>query len=134
MSFNKNNKYSTGWQIYPIYSISLHNKDQALLNMIKNYFGGVGFISKHGEKSVYYRVSSIKDLTSVIIPHFDKYPLLTQKCADYILFIEAVEIIVCKEHLMPSGFDRVLAIWGEHQRIRVYLKIKKIITKMLFLS
>ena len=32
-----------------------------------------------------YRVSSLSNL-QVIIEHFDKYPLITQKQADYLLF------------------------------------------------
>jgi len=45
---------------------------------IKSYFG-VGNISKEYKNIVQYRVTSLKDLTNVIIPHFDKYPLITQK-------------------------------------------------------
>jgi hypothetical protein len=36
------------------------------------------------DKSVQYRVGSLKDLNDKIIPHFDKYPLITQKKADFI--------------------------------------------------
>jgi hypothetical protein len=46
--------------------------------MIKVFFGNVGYFAKHGKNSVSYRVTSIKEL-KVIIYHFDKYPLITQK-------------------------------------------------------
>jgi hypothetical protein len=35
----------------------------------------------------------------ILIAHLDKYPLLTQKWADYQLFKQAYEMIVKKEHL-----------------------------------
>jgi len=38
-------------------------------------------------------VNSLKDLIEVIIPFFDKYPLITQKQGDYILFKQAIELI-----------------------------------------
>ena len=57
--------------------ISLHEKDKALLEEIKIYFR-VGDIYKQGAKSIQFIVQSVKDL-QVIINHFDKYPLITQK-------------------------------------------------------
>ena len=57
-----------------------------------------------------YHVNSIKDLTNIIIPHFDKYPLITQKRADFELFKQVVEIMIKKEHLTIEGLHRILAI------------------------
>jgi LAGLIDADG endonuclease len=88
----------------------LHKKDKPLLEMIKVFFGNVGFFTKHGENSVSYRVTSVKDLTTVIVPHFDKYPLITKKLVDYILFKQALEIIARKDHLTYSGLHRLVAI------------------------
>jgi hypothetical protein len=49
--------------------------------LIKASLKGVGQIYNNGNGAYQYRVYSMKDL-SVIIAHFDKYPLLTQKLAD----------------------------------------------------
>lgn len=35
---------------------------------------------------VEFRVSTLKDIINIIIPHFDNYPLITKKSSDYILF------------------------------------------------
>jgi len=43
---------------------------------------------------VYYSVQSARDIAKVIIPHFDKYPLITKKRADYLLFKQAINIIL----------------------------------------
>jgi hypothetical protein len=53
-------------------------------------------------------VTNIKDLTNVIIPHFDKYPLITQKQADYELFRQVVKIMNRKEHLTPDGLQQIV--------------------------
>jgi len=50
-----------------------------LLENIQTFFG-VGKIYKHTQNSYLYKVQSIKDL-QVIIVHFDKYPLISQKRA-----------------------------------------------------
>lgn len=51
----------------------------------------------------------IDDL-KVIIYHFDKYPLRTQKQADYLLFKEVFELMLKKEHLTEDGVGKILAI------------------------
>jgi hypothetical protein len=52
-------------------------------------------------------VQTSKDL-KVIIEHFDKFPLITQKRADFELFKQAVEIMNRKEHLTPGGLQQIV--------------------------
>ena len=89
VSIQKEPKNKTGWTIKSRLSISLHKKDIAILEQIKIYFKGVGNISKEGKNVVQYRVASLRDLINIVIPHFDKYPLITKKKADFILFKQA---------------------------------------------
>ncbi len=100
--------YRTGYQVQAIFKISLDNKDYDLICQIKDYFG-VGSITKHGSSSLQYTVKSLKNL-SVIISHFDKYPLISQKWADYELFKLAVSLLKNKEHLTKEGFNKIISI------------------------
>ena len=56
-----------------------------------------------------YEVQSLKDLL-LIINHFENYPLVTQKLADYILFKQAVELLARKEHLTLNGIRKLVSI------------------------
>jgi len=76
--------YRIGWTVEPSFKISLHHKDRKVLEEIRSYWG-VGTITSQGSKGVQFRVRSIKEL-SVVINHFDKYPLITKKRADFILW------------------------------------------------
>ncbi len=79
------------------------------MESIKLYFGGIGSIGKAGKDSISYTVSSLFDLTKVIIPHFDKYPLITNKKADYELFKRVIEKKNRKEHLRSyEGLQDIL--------------------------
>jgi len=53
-------------------------------------------------------VTKIEDLISVIIPHFNNYPLLTQKYSDYVLWSKVVDLMSTKQHLTTSGFSTIL--------------------------
>src|SRR5438270_13990668 len=78
ISIRKTSKVKTGWSVEPKFVITLHKNDQALLELIQTFFGGVGIVINHRKDSVQYLIQSIKDL-NVIINHFDSYPLITQK-------------------------------------------------------
>jgi hypothetical protein len=57
-----------------------------LLIEIQNYFNGIGYItldSKNGVASL--NVRSKEDIVNYIIPHFNYFPLLTQKRVDFYL-------------------------------------------------
>lgn len=104
----KTTKTHIGWQVEAVFSINLHSRDLPLLQEIQAYFGGVGRISE-GEKNCGYFVSSIGDLTTKIIPHFVKYPLITQKQGDFLLFKSAVEMVNLKKHLTMEGLQRIVS-------------------------
>ena len=46
----------------------------------------------------------------IIISHFDQFPLITEKQADYVLWKSAYDIIQNKEHLSKEGLHKILAI------------------------
>ena len=114
-SIYADSRMSTKWQVKPIFKITLHNKDRKILEALQRTWG-VGKIYKHGTDSIAYRVSSLKNL-KVIINHFEKYPLKTQKLADYLLFKQSVALIEKKQHLTKEGLLELVGIkatlnWG----------------------
>jgi hypothetical protein len=92
----------------PCFIIVLHKKDEILLKELQNFFG-VGRVYKHGQTGIQYQVNSIIEL-QLIIKHFDKYPLLTKKRIDFLLFKDIVSIISQKEHLTPEGIFKLVSI------------------------
>ena len=86
----------------------MHEKDRALLEQIASFFG-VSKVINRGKDAVQYRVSSIKEL-AVIVEHFDKFPLISKKWADYQLFKRAVEIVKRQGHLTKEGLHEIVAI------------------------
>lgn len=94
----------------PSFIITIHSKDLYLLESIQSFFG-VGKIKRNSNRDiVYYTVSAVKELMDVIIPFFEKHPLLTQKRADFELFKMVVKIMSRKEHLKIEGLRKTIAI------------------------
>lgn len=120
-SIYKDCRIKTGWQVKPIFQLNLHKKDLKILEALQKTWG-VGKIYKHGQDSFMYRVSSLKNLR-VITSHFDNYPLITQKLADYLLFKQSIDLIQEKLHLTEKGLLTFVGIksvlnWGLSEKFK----------------
>ena len=104
----KDNKYKLGWRVACRFVISLHKKDLVLLNSLKNFFN-TGSVFLMGKGAAQYRVESLTGL-SIIINHFDRYPLNTKKQADYMLFKLAYNLIINKSHLTEKGLSELVSL------------------------
>lgn len=108
LSIFKDSSKALGWRAQTLFTIELHEKDIALLELIRVFFG-VGKIFSPRSTIKQYKITSVKDL-QVIIDHFNMFPLITKKRVDFELFKAAVSLISCKEHLSKDGFDKLLSI------------------------
>lgn len=107
VSISKDDRCKVGWQVRYSFKIKLHKRDLELLKRIKSYFNEVGIVGVYGDLA-YYHVSSKNEIIKVIIPHFDKYPLITQKQKDFLLFKQIMELVNKDEHLNSEGFNKVI--------------------------
>lgn len=64
--------------------------------------------------AVKYSVDSLKDITNIVIPHFKKYPIITQKAADFILFVQIVELMNKGANRTVEGLQEIINIWRKH--------------------
>lgn len=55
-------------------------------------------------------MKKLEDILYIIIPHFEKYPLITQKHGDFLLFKQVAMIMKKKEHLTKSGIQAIINI------------------------
>jgi len=107
----KNKAYKTGWVVRSFFQIGLNQRDSSLIYQLKDFFGGIGTISLDKKANVLkYSVASLKELSSIVIPHFKKYPLLTQKGADFLFFEQIVEHMNKGAHLTANGLKQIINI------------------------
>jgi len=75
---------------------------------IKKYFGVGGIRFCKSDANYKYEVRSIKDLIEIIIPHFQKHPLLTQKKKDFEIFVDICKMISKSLHLDSSHLTEII--------------------------
>jgi hypothetical protein len=107
VTFNKSRRHKFGWDIRPSFSASQNFNRAEVLTLMKTYFG-CGFIRPdRSDKTLKYEIRSIQELTEKVIPHFEKFPLLSSKQKEFKLFAEICRRMLRKEHLMTEGFRRI---------------------------
>ena len=107
---SRSKSHKTGWRVEPKFQMGLHGRDLTLLLLLQQNLGGVGAIYKNSTLNIVnYTINSKKDLL-VLISHLEKYPLLTQKGADFILFKEVVNLMNNKAHLSIQGLNQIINI------------------------
>ena len=97
----KKPKYKAGWEIQPVFQIKLHVKDFPVILGIQHSLGNIGTVD-NSQSTCNFRVRKLKEIIE-LIKFFDKYPLITRKKGDYLLFKEIVSIIQLKEQLTTEG-------------------------------
>ena len=108
ISIYKDDKSKMKWRVSPYFCIHIHIKDLPLLQNIKETLG-VGIVRSNSKSTAVFRVNSMQEL-KVIINHFEKYPLVSAKYPDYLLFKQCYDLIEQKEHLTEAGFNKILAL------------------------
>jgi len=69
------------------------------------------------ENTVSLHITKFSDIIDIIIPFFEKYPVLGYKSLDFLDFKSVAEIIKTKEHLTEKGFNKIeLIILNMNQR------------------
>lgn len=110
IDIRKRSKLKIGYGVEPCFQIIANIRDKELIENIKEFFHGVGNIKIDNKNRVYYIVKKLDDIINRIIPHFNQFPLLTNKRADFILFYQVIKILQIGDHKTKSGVDKILSI------------------------
>lgn len=99
ISFSKREKLTTGIEVRPSFSIGQKADSVKALENIKNFFdcGSIRYSPRDG--CYKYEIRSISEIIKKIIPHFEKYPLQTQKKNDFDTFARICKDINQNKHL-----------------------------------
>jgi hypothetical protein len=102
----KSSSYKFGWEVQLNFQIKLHVKDYPLLLAIQHSLGGIGTVSSN-QSICAFRVRKFQEVVEVV-KFFDKYPLISRKRGDYLLFKQIVSIMELKEHLTLEGLQKII--------------------------
>ena len=115
VGINKNTTMTIGYQVLPEFRIVQHKKDIKLLHELKKYFN-CGVVRINHDDRFELRIRSIEHINDNVIPHFDKYQLITQKKFDFIKFKKIINLINQNKHITKNGLIQIIDISSKMNR------------------
>jgi hypothetical protein len=110
VSFSRRPKLRIGWETRPSFSVS-QNADRAqVLYAMLSYFGAGHLRRDPANKTLKYEVRDLNDLIDKVVPHFEVYPLLSDKQHDFLLFGRICRMIRKGMHHTSGGLATIVAL------------------------
>ncbi len=111
VSFTKRQRFIVGWETKPSFSVSQNHDRAEVLYQIQSYFGGIGFMRRDmSDKTLKYEVRKLDDLLNKIIPHFERYSLISSKNKDFLLFQKICLLMKDNHHKNLVGLEKIVDI------------------------
>ena len=110
-----------GWEARPSFSVCQKQGKGNVLKLIRDYFGCGSIRPSSTDGTDHYETRSVHDLIAKIIPHFERYPMLSTKQQDFERFKEICGIVATGAHLRVSGLRQIL----QHTLLMTYLSPKR---------
>jgi hypothetical protein len=109
------------YDVLPQYRVFQHKRDLIVLKRIILTLGCGILIKPTKDRNVYnLTIASKKDILTIVIPFFEKYPFYGAKWLDFKCFCEGMEIIKNKNHLKQEGLDKIKELASNMNRQRKF--------------
>lgn len=108
ISFSRREKMSTGWEVKPSFSVSQNEERAQVLKLIQEYFNCGSIRRDYGDKTLKFETRNLQNLVTKVIPHFCKFPLLSDKQKDFEIFSKVCNLVAQKKHLNSEGLKVIV--------------------------
>jgi len=110
ISFSKREKFLVGWETKPSFSVS-QNEDRAQTLFLIQKILKCGFMRRDfSDKTLKYEVRSLEDLIKKVIPHFEKFPMVSNKQKDFKLFKQVCFLMQRNMHRKKNGLNKIMSL------------------------
>ena len=108
LTFNRSKRHAFSWDIRPSFSVSQNSDRAEVLNLLQQVLGCGWTRPDRSDHTLKYEVRSVPDLVHKVIPHFERYPLLSGKAREFEAFAEICKRMLRREHLTRAGFQKIV--------------------------
>ena len=99
VSISPRAKLLVGWEVRPSFSVGQNGDRPEVLHALQAYFGCGSIRPDRSDRTLKWETRRLEDLLGRVVPHFERYPLLSGKRLDFERFA-----VVCR--LMDAGWHR----------------------------
>ena len=99
-----------GWEVRTSASVSQNSDRSQVLELIQSHFGCGTIRPDRSDNTVKWEVRKLAQLREIVIPHFERYPMLSGKQEDFSRFAVVCELMAQQQHRTVSGMVQIVEL------------------------
>ncbi len=99
-----------GWEVRPGFSVSQNGDRAEVLHAIRAYFGCGSIRPDRSDKTLKWETRRLEEILGRIVPHFERYPLLSSKRYDFDRFASICRLMADGAHLRRDGLAEIVEL------------------------
>jgi hypothetical protein len=110
VSISPRAKLVAGWEVRPSLSVSQNGERAEVLRLIQELFGCGSIRPDRSDRTLKWETRRLEDLLDRILPHFERYPLLSGKRLDFERFARVCRLMAGGAHRTASGLIEIVEL------------------------
>jgi hypothetical protein len=99
-----------GWEVRPGFSVSQNGDRAEVLHAIREYFGCGSIRPDRSDQTLKWETRRLEEILGRIVPHFERYPLLSSKRYDFDRFASVCRWMAAGAHLRRDGLAEIVEL------------------------
>src|SRR3982750_1701105 len=101
---------TVGWEVRPSFSVSQNGDRAEVLHALQAYFRCGSIRPDRSDKTLKWETRRLEDLLGRVIPHFERFPLLSGKRSDFERFAAICRHMAEGGHRDRAGLVRIVEL------------------------
>ena len=110
VSISPRAKLLAGWEVRPSFSVSQNGDRAEVIHALQAYFGCGSIRPDRSDKTLKWETRRLEDLLERVVPHFERYPLLSGKQLDFERFAAVCRLMKEGAHRSRTGLIRIVEL------------------------
>jgi LAGLIDADG endonuclease len=99
-----------GWEVRPSLSVSQNGDRAEVLHAVQAYFGCGSIRPDRSDRTLKWETRRLEDLLERVIPHFERFPLLSGKRFDFERFASVCRLMTDGAHRSRVGLAQIVEL------------------------
>jgi hypothetical protein len=113
VSISPRRKLRAGWEVRPSFSVSQNGDRAEVLYALQAYFGCGSIRPDRSDKTLKWETRRLEDILDTVIPHFERWPLMSGKRRDFERFTAVCQLMAAGGHRSREGLMKIVKLARE---------------------
>jgi hypothetical protein len=110
VSISPRAKLLVGWEVRPSFSVSQNGDRAEVLQLIQSLFGCGSIRPDRSDKTLKWETRRLEHLLGRVVPHFERFPLLSGKQCDFERFASVCRLMAGGAHRTRPGLVEIVEL------------------------